>query len=256
MDRSLMIGHETNPRSHTAGTSGFGRYFTMRLLGWRYPLPVRYVDTACFHTGPYSIQKTKCRNYLATLLVTVIFFFFGAGAPMANELMLIDGSRTDQLESELGSQWRIVTDGVMGGVSSGNIYPDVIDGRSCLHLRGNVRLENNGGFIQAALDIQGTDASNASSYKGLVLDVYGNDEQYNLHLRTDDVWLPWQSYRISFMAPARWQSVKLPFKDFSGYRIWKDLDLRELERIGIVAIGREFTADLCIARLALYRDTE
>ena len=28
----------------------------------------------------------------------------------------------------------------------------------------------------------------------------------------------------------------------------------DVERIGLVAIGRAFTADLCLARLALYRD--
>jgi len=74
-------------------------------------------------------------------------------------------------------------------------------------------------------------------------------------LRTDDVWLPWQSYRASFLAPARWQTVRLPFAEFSGYRIGKKLDLKGLERIGIVAIGRAFAADLCIAELALYRET-
>jgi hypothetical protein len=53
---------------------------------------------------------------------------------------------------------------------------------------------------------------------------------------------------------ARWQTIRLPFTEFSGYRIGKKLDLTRLERIGLVAIGRAFTADLCIAKLALYRD--
>lgn len=48
--------------------------------------------------------------------------------------------------------------------------------------------------------------------------------------------------------------MRLPFADFNGYHIGAPLDLEQLERIGIVAIGRAFKADLCVARLALYRD--
>ena len=87
-----------------------------------------------------------------------------------------------------------------------------------------------------------------------MLEVYGNAEEYNVHLRTDDIWLPWQSYRASFQAPAGWHTVRLPFAEFSGYRISSSLDLEHIERIGIVAIGRAFKADLCVARVALYRD--
>ena len=46
--------------------------------------------------------------------------------------------------------------------------------------------------------------------------------------------------------------MRLPFTGFEGYRISAPLDLEQLERIGIVAIGRAFRADLCVAGLALY----
>ena len=88
--------------------------------------------------------------------------------------------------------------------------------------------------------------------RGYCWRVYGNNETYNLHLRTDDIQRPWQSYRASFNAPAHWHTVKLPFDSFTAYRIEKEMDIAHLKRIGIVAIGRAFTADLCIARLALY----
>jgi adhesin HecA-like repeat protein len=190
------------------------------------------------------------------LLVTISFSSFGGANLMADERLVIDDRRSGELKSVLGPDWRMFSDSVMGGISRGSLTLDTIDSKSCLRLRGDVSLDNNGGFIQAALDIERTEAADASGYQGLLLEVYGNGEEYNLHLRTDDVWLPWQSYRASFQAPTRWQSVKLPFKDFSGYRIGKRLDLKHLKRIGIVAIGREFTADLCIATLALYRETD
>ena len=186
------------------------------------------------------------------LFLTILLLYMSSSNLKAEEMLLIDNRVNNDLRSDLGSHWRFIADSVMGGVSDGSLSPDSIEGRSCLRMRGTVRLDNNGGFIQAALDIGQTQASNASGYQGLLLDVYGNDNVYNLHLRTDDVWLPWQSYRASFQAPARWHSVKIPFEAFSGYRISKKLDITQLRRIGIVAIGREFTTDLCIGRLALY----
>jgi len=167
-------------------------------------------------------------------------------------MLLIDDRQSNGLASNLGSEWRMVSDSVMGGVSSGILALGSISGKKCLHLRGSVRLENSGGFLQAVLDIERTEASNASGYQGVLLEVFGNDETYNLHLRTGDIRSPWQSYRASFNAPAQWLTVKLPFDSFSAYRIEKEMDIAHLKRIGIVAIGRAFTADLCIARLALY----
>ena len=95
-----------------------------------------------------------------------------------------------------------------------------------------------------------------SNYEGVLLDVYGNGESYNVHLRTAAARLPWQSYRASFQAPARWQTVRLPFSRFEPYRINTPLDVGQVRRIGLVAIGRAFSADLCLGGLALYRALE
>jgi hypothetical protein len=189
-------------------------------------------------------------------LTFMFFSYLGCANLMADDVLIIDDRRTGDLESVAGGSWRMVTDGVMGGVSSGELSLETIENKACLRLRGDVRLENNGGFIQAALDVEDTEAADASDYHGLLLKVYGNNQEYNLHLRTGDVWLPWQSYRASFKAPARWQTVRLPFAEFIGYRIGKKLDLKRLERIGLVAIGRAFAADLCIGELALYKDSD
>jgi hypothetical protein len=178
---------------------------------------------------------------------------YGSATLMADELLIIDDRSSGDYHSTLGSSWRLITDDVMGGVSSGQLTLDSVENRPCLHLRGDIRLENNGGFVQTAIDLKDTGAFDASAYQGVLLDVYGNDEVYNLHLRTDDVWLPWQSYRAGFRALPGWHSVRLPFANFDGYRITAALDVARLERIGIVAIGRGFQADLCVARVALYR---
>lgn len=173
---------------------------------------------------------------------------------MADQRLVIWDPLNDEPPAGLDKRWRLITDGVMGGASSGTLANDSLDGRPCVRLRGDISLKNNGGFIQLALDIDTLQAANASAYRGLMLETYGNNETYGLHLRTKDVWLPWQSYRASFTAPAGWQTIKLPFDTFEGYRIGKPLDLTGLKRIGIVAIGREFSADICVGRLTLYRD--
>jgi hypothetical protein len=142
----------------------------------------------------------------------------------------------------------------MGGVSEGSLVPDTVAGRSCVRLRGTVSVENRGGFLQAALDAGADGTLDASGYTGVLLDVYGNGEEYNVHLRTADVWLPWQSYRATFTAPAAWHTVRLPFAGFTGHRIRTPLDVTALRRIGILAIGRAFKADVCVGRVGLYRD--
>ena len=67
--------------------------------------------------------------------------------------MRIDDFADESLVSELGARWRGVSDQVMGGLSKTSLSHNVLDHRTCLRLTGDVRLENDGGFIQAAVDL-------------------------------------------------------------------------------------------------------
>lgn len=179
--------------------------------------------------------------------------------PASTGTLLIDdfgfGKDTpNQNLSRLGTPWRVVTDKVMGGVSSAGMMFTRIAERPCLRLTGTVSLENNGGFVQASLDLAADGGSfDASPYAGIELDVYGNNESYNLHLRTADTWIVWQSYRAAFDAAPAWRTLRLPFSRFEPYRTGAPLDVHRLKRIGLVAIGREMQADLCLGRIAFYR---
>ena len=160
--------------------------------------------------------------------------------------MIIDDRGSNTLAATNGVSWRVISDTVMGGVSSGSLVPTVVEG-------GEVSLENNGGFVQASLDLSAAGLLDAGEYAGIEIEVFGNGETYNLHLRTDDTRIVWQSYRASFQALPKWQSLRLPFASFQPHRIDKPLDTRKLRRLGVVAIGREMEADISIARLLLYR---
>ncbi|MFO8024302.1 CIA30 family protein [Thiohalophilus sp.] len=171
----------------------------------------------------------------------------------SQDINYIDTRDSGNRHASSGNQWRLITDQVMGGVSQGQLNPDTVDGQPCLHMQGDVSLENNGGFVQIGLDLSNEVLRDVSAYTGLMLEVYGNNEQYNVHLRTADIWLPWQSYRATFTATPQWQTIFLPFADFEPHRISTEFDITHLERIGLVAIGRQFRADLCIGKIGFYR---
>lgn len=172
---------------------------------------------------------------------------------MADPVPAIDDFSRPHPVAATGTAWELVSDRVMGGVSGGTMVREEVAGRVALRMRGQVSLENNGGFLQMALDLapdgKGIDAT---CWTGIALDVRGNGETYNMHLRTDDVERSWQSYRQSFEAGPEWLTVFLPFSGFLPHRLEAPLDLAALRRIGLVAIGRAFEADLSVAGVRFY----
>ena len=152
-----------------------------------------------------------------------------------------------------GATWALIADQVMGGRSTGTMRRELIDGRQAITMQGDVSLENNGGFIQIALDLR-PDARtmDASGWSGIEIDVCGNGESYNLHLRTADLTRPWQSYRQSFATSSRWQTVRLAFADFEAHRTDTPFNPGALRRIGILAIGRAFRAEMAISSIRFF----
>ncbi|SET66434.1 Complex I intermediate-associated protein 30 (CIA30) [Nitrosomonas marina] len=189
--------------------------------------------------------------FILKALIGLSLYISAWNIALANNL-IIDDRTSGNLSSNLGTQWRMVTDQVMGGVSNGELTLDNYKGKNCLRIRGDVSTENNGGFVQMALDLTNNGAFDASSYAGVEIIVSGNNEHYNFHFRTTELWLPWQSYRYSFKAISDWQTIYIPFKDLKAYRTTTKFHRDKLKRIGLVAIGRNFKADLCVASIKLY----
>jgi len=199
--------------------------------------------------------RSRCLAAVVCKWVFIAWLLGSATAGRAeSDTMLIDEFSRQDFVSNLGTQWRAVSDQVMGGVSQASLAYDAMNGKPCLHLTGDVRLDNNGGFIQAALDLAPPGQTlDASGYAGIRLVVRGNSQQYSLHLRTPDAVRPWQSYRAHFSAGPEWETIDLPFDLFVPHRLESALDRKHLVRMGLVAIGRAFSADLSIARVSLYR---
>ena len=168
--------------------------------------------------------------------------------------MLTDDFTDKGLVSKLGTKWRGVGDQVMGGISEASISYSVKDGCYSLRMTGNARLENEGVFIQAALDLAPLgDTFDVSGFSRVRIIVRGNAEKYSVHLRTPDNVRPWQSFRSHLTAGSAWETIDLPFETFVPHRLDAPLDKTRFRRIGLVAIGRPFYADLAVSDLAFYR---
>lgn len=186
----------------------------------------------------------------ATIAFAAALLTFGAN--MTDTLLLDDFAREDV--SALGTRWQAFSDRVMGGRSDGRASVETIEGRRCLRLTGEVSLENQGGFIQAALPLAPADGTlDAAGYRGVRLWVRGNGTMYYVHLRTGDTRLPWQYYAAGFEAGRVWKPVELPFSAFAPENLDRPLDTRSLKRLAVVAAKKAFSADLAVARIEFYR---
>lgn len=164
------------------------------------------------------------------------------------------GSEPPLVLREIPVQWEYVADTVMGGVSRGGLTFETVEGRAAARLVGDVSLDNNGGFIQIASDLRPDGASfDARGWTGVEIEVLGNDHSYDLRLRTDALTRPWQSYRAAFDAVPEWTTLRLPFAGLEANRTDAPFDPARLRRIGILAIGEAFRADVAVAGVWLYR---
>lgn len=131
--------------------------------------------------------------------------------------------------------WRIVDDGVMGGLSKGNVKTTE---EGIMRFQGMLSLENNGGFSSVRTD---TVALDLSAAQGLILRVKGDGRTYQLRLATD---ARYRSMEVSFKADfptvkGKWHEVKIPFSAFVGsFRGLelpeKTFDPKKIERLSIL----------------------
>lgn len=205
--------------------------------------------TCTVYNEKYYTGFSSFIRYFSLFLISM-----GVASTVSAKELIIDDRSSGDLKSNLGIEWRLFTDTVMGGVSSGKLGIESHQGKNCLRMRGDVSTENNGGFVQIALSLAESGSFDASGYDGVILEVAGNNEPYNVHFRTSGLWFPWQSYRAGFDATTGWQKIRIPFAELEAYRTDQAFKQNKLKRIGLVAIGRDFQADLCLASVKLYAE--
>ncbi len=161
-----------------------------------------------------------------------------------------DTAMAEQAKTASELSWTYVADNVMGGVSEGKSSFGSEDGQDFVRLTGEVSTENRGGFIQVRTMIDTLESKSA----GLVLNVRGNGERYFIHLRTRSTRLPWQYYQAGFETESSWTEVRLPWSAFkpSGRMLPKRVSPETIRSIGLVAYGRDHTADVSLAEIGVY----
>ncbi len=167
---------------------------------------------------------------------------------------VIDDRSSGTLQSSHAGRWQLLTGDAADGRPCPGVTLDRYLGKNCLRMRGRASAASRDSFVQLALDLAGGQPYDASGFDGLELEVAGNGELYNLHLRTTHLWLPWQSYRAGFVAAPHWQALRIPFAAFKAHHTASELQCDKLIRVALVASGRNFEADLCLAGLNCYRD--
>lgn len=100
------------------------------------------------------------------------------------------------------TQWSVVNDGVMGGVSD-SAWNSTDDGTA--RFFGMVSLANNGGFCSVRSPFIRLDLS---EYRGLEITLKGDGKQYAFYLR-DDYGSTLHSHTIQ--TTGDWQTIRIPF---------------------------------------------
>ena len=149
-----------------------------------------------------------------------------------------------------GKYWQYISDRTMGGISNGKATLEKDGEMFFARLSGNVSTENNGGFIQFATGIEKID----KNFEGIKLRVRGNNENYQLHLRTKYTPAPWQYYSAEFNVTNEWKEVIIPFTTFKKSNFYQPGKFKSsnIKSIGIVAIGKDFEAEIDLGRIELY----
>jgi peptide methionine sulfoxide reductase msrA/msrB len=173
-----------------------------------------------------------------------------------NKTLIDDFSRAKS-KVRPGNEWELISDRVMGGVSTGKMEFGKYDDRQCLHMTGSVSLRNNGGFVQARLSLLSRRKNfDAGAFTGVKLRFKGNKQPYAIHLRTKDTRLPWQYYQAAFPTNGDWQDIQIPFARFEPKSLRIPLDKTSIRSIAVAAAGREFNADILLDEIAFYGDEQ
>ena len=150
--------------------------------------------------------------------------------------------------------WQYSSDQVMGGISNGQVKLEQDGDIIFARLTGEVSTKNNGGFIQLRTNMSLADTKkNGNKLKGVRLNVRGNGETYYIFIRTKETRSYSDYYSATFKATNNWQMIDLPFNTFERKRSKNSvLQAEVINSLGIVAYGRDFTADVSVSTIEFY----
>lgn len=116
-----------------------------------------------------------------------------------------------------GDRWRIVNDGVMGGLSSSNVS---INEEGKILFVGKVSLENNGGFASLRSPIKDY---TFEEYSGLEIRIKGDGKKYSFSMK-ETSYFTGSFYTANFQTTKdEWLTLKIPFSSFALYYFGREV---------------------------------
>lgn len=139
-------------------------------------------------------------------------------------VMMLTVSAQSSSESLLNSsimksddKWRIVNDGVMGGLSSSKAK---LNDNDKIFFSGNVSLKNNGGFASLRSPIKNY---NFENYSGIEIRIKGDGKRYSISMK-ETSYFTGSFYTANFQTTKdEWITLKIPFDSFSLYYFGRKL---------------------------------
>lgn len=181
--------------------------------------------------------------------------FHEVGVRKQNAIIIDDFSDTNNI-STFGTEWRLITDQVMGGVSDGDYLFGRDDRFGYLNMKGNVSLENNGGFVQVALPlIVKSKTLDATGFSGVRFWAKGNSEKYFVHLKNRQTKMPWQYYSAEFTVSKNWQQIEIAFEQFKPQALSSKMKIDTLSQIAIVGAKKAYKIDIYLGPIKFYSNS-
>jgi monofunctional biosynthetic peptidoglycan transglycosylase len=114
------------------------------------------------------------------------------------------------------NQWRIVNDGVMGGLSSSKA---IINNDNKIVFSGYVSLENNGGFASLRSPVKDY---NFEKFSGIEIKIKGDGKLYSMSMK-ETTYFNGYFYTSTFETKKdEWIVVQIPFNEFKLYYYGKE----------------------------------
>jgi len=194
------------------------------------------------------LQK-KSNSILRNIIFLILFLI--CQSKVSSKDMILDQLKNPKLTNQ-SQQWNFITDQVMGGVSTGKFIVEKVEGVMCYRMTGDVSTKNNGGFIQIRAKLN--PEINSKEYDGIYLKVYGNEKNYNLHLRTGLTLAPWQYYSYTFSTTKNWSEIRAPFEKFKKSNFYQPNSIlgQNIKSVGVVAGFDDFRSDICLSEIGFY----
>ena len=184
-------------------------------------------------------MKIKYRSFISILILSSATALIAQEEKPPQSKEKTTNMLIDFTDKKAGHQMNVVNDGVMGGLSQGIIEMTQNDS---LLFKGNISLQNNGGFSSFRI---GGKLWDLSAWKGFEILVRGDGRTYGLRATTDETFL---RSSVSFTADFKtvkdeWVKLQIPFSkmkaSWRGRKLDRNFDPAQIKGLGIILADKQ-----------------